>query len=80
MIESCNEHQLPLQILECTAPMDILQARLQERQGDIADATADLLSSQSENYQPFTELENHYRMTIDTTQNFDQQWKQPHRL
>lgn len=80
VIELCHEHELPLQILECTAPMDILQARLEERQGDIADATADLLSSQSENYQPFTELENHYRMTIDTTQNFDQQWKNPHGL
>nr|CAD5982638.1 putative protein Rv2004c [Planktothrix pseudagardhii] len=75
VIETCNTHQLPLQIIECTAPMDILQDRLQQRQGDIADATVDLLTSQQAKAQPFTDDEKSYLTTIDTTQNIDQQWK-----
>jgi aminoglycoside phosphotransferase family enzyme/predicted kinase len=75
VIETCNSYQLPLQIIECTAPMDILQERLQQRQGDIADATADLLTSQRAKAQPFTDYEKNYLTTIDTTQNIDNQWK-----
>lgn len=75
VIETCNSYQLPLQIIECTAPMDILQERLQHRQGDIADATADLLTSQRAKAQPFTDDEKNYLTTIDTTQNIDNQWK-----
>lgn len=75
VIETCNSHQLPLQIIECTAPMDILQERLQQRQGDIADATPDLLTSQLAKAQPFTDYEKNYLTTIDTTQNIDNQWK-----
>ncbi|MBG0745048.1 MAG: AAA family ATPase [Planktothrix agardhii KL2] len=75
VIETCHTHQLPLQIIECTAPMDILQERLQQRQGDISDATIDLLTSQRTTSQPFTDSEKNYLTTIDTTQNIDQQWK-----
>ncbi|VXD11402.1 bifunctional aminoglycoside phosphotransferase/ATP-binding protein [Planktothrix paucivesiculata] len=75
VIETCHTHQLPLQIIECTAPMDILQERLQQRQGDISDATVDLLTSQRATSQPFTDSEKNYLTTIDTTQNIDQQWK-----
>jgi predicted kinase len=55
--------------------MDILQERLQQRQGDISDATIDLLTSQRTTSQPFTDSEKNYLTTIDTTQNIDQQWK-----
>jgi uncharacterized protein len=57
---------IPLKILHCTAPVEVLQTRLQQRTGDIADATADLLPQQY--MEPFTETELPYVTTIDTTQ------------
>lgn len=59
-------HQIPLQIIHCDAPLEVLQARLHQRQGDISDATADLLPKQQ--MEPFTEQEKSYLTTLDTTQ------------
>jgi hypothetical protein len=41
---------------------------LNKRQGDIADATADLLASQLAAWEGFTDTEQPYVTTIDTTQ------------
>jgi uncharacterized protein len=65
-IHQAQSAQIPLQIFHCTAPLDVLRDRLQNRTGDIADATADLLSHQY--MEPFTEAEQPYVKTIDTTQ------------
>ncbi|MBF1999153.1 MAG: AAA family ATPase [Synechococcales cyanobacterium M58_A2018_015] len=62
---------LPLQILHCTAPLEVLQQRLQTRTGDIADATTDLLAQQS--LDPFTADELPLVHTIDTTQDLEPQ-------
>lgn len=67
-IHQAQSAQIPLQILHCTAPLDVLRDRLQNRTGDIADATADLLAQQY--MEPFTEAEQPYVKTIDTTQDF----------
>jgi len=56
-INQAQSHGLPLQIIYCTAPIEVLRERLQQRRGDIADATAELLSSQQAAFEPFTELE-----------------------
>jgi uncharacterized protein len=64
-IDQASVQGLPLQILHCKAPMDVLHQRLLQRQGDIADATADLLASQT--FEPFAEAEQPYAQTIDTT-------------
>ncbi|MBD1938721.1 bifunctional aminoglycoside phosphotransferase/ATP-binding protein [Microcoleus sp. FACHB-68] len=69
----CNTHQLPLQIVYCTAPAEVLRDRLNQRKGDIADATADLLPAQQATAEPFTELEQSYVKIIDTTEDLEEQ-------
>ncbi len=59
---------IPLQICYCTAPDEVLRDRLQQRTGDIADATGDLLASQQEGWEEFTPAERSVVTTVDTTQ------------
>ncbi|MEC4816233.1 MAG: AAA family ATPase [Scytonema sp. PMC 1069.18] len=75
-IAQAQEHQLPLQIVQCTAPLDVLQQRLQNRTGDIADATADLLSSQVQQAEPFSAQEKPFVKILDTMQPLEAQLNQ----
>lgn len=68
-IAQATAHQLPLQILYCTAPSEVLSERVRQRTGDIADATPDILATQS--FEPFTPAESEYVKTLDTTQNIE---------
>ena len=68
VITSAKSNHIPLQIINCTAPINILRDRLNKRSGDISDATADLLSSQQATAEPFTEEEQPYVITVDTSQ------------
>ncbi|MBD0312542.1 MAG: AAA family ATPase [Microcoleus sp. T3-bin5] len=70
-IDRAQSHGLPLQIIYCTAPIEVLGERLQQRRGDIADATAELLSSQQAAFQPFTELEQISVNIVDTAQDLE---------
>jgi hypothetical protein len=72
-IDRAQSHGLPLQIIYCTAPIEVLRERLQQRRGDIADATAELLSSQQAAFQPFTELEEISVNIVDTAQELEVQ-------
>jgi aminoglycoside phosphotransferase family enzyme/predicted kinase len=72
-INQAQSHGLPLQIIYCTAPIEVLRERLQQRRGDIADATAELLSSQQAAFQPFTELEQISVNIVDTAQDLEVQ-------
>ncbi|MDB9522375.1 adenylyl-sulfate kinase, partial [Dolichospermum circinale CS-1225] len=56
-----------------TAPVEVLTQRLLHRTGDIADATADLLTSQINQSQPFTDQEQPYITVVDTTLPLDTQ-------
>ncbi|NJO86004.1 MAG: AAA family ATPase, partial [Synechococcaceae cyanobacterium RM1_1_27] len=50
---------IPIQILHCIAPEQVLRSRLDQRAStgqDIADATADLLETQQQNWDPFGDL------------------------
>ncbi|WP_414574834.1 AAA family ATPase [Anabaena sp. CCY 9402-a] len=67
-IAQAQKHQLPLQIIYCTAPLEVVQERLVNRTGDIADATVDLLASQLKQTEPFTDTEKPYVQIWDTTQ------------
>jgi predicted kinase len=62
---------IPLQILHCTAPQDILEARLSSRFGDIADATVAVLKHQS--MDAFAANEQPLVITIDTTADLSHQ-------
>lgn len=53
------------QILHCTAPPEILEDRVQKRSGDIADANVAVLQQQV--MEPFTEAEQPWVKTLDTT-------------
>jgi uncharacterized protein len=71
VIEQANAAQIPVQIIHCEAPLEVLSDRLRQRTGDIADATADLLKTQS--MEPFTDLEKQYAKAIDTTREISAQ-------
>ncbi|MDM9385195.1 AAA family ATPase [Chlorogloeopsis sp. ULAP01] len=75
-IAQATEKQIPLQILHCQAPLEVIRERLQNRRGDIADATADLLASQQKLAEPFTEKEKPLVKILDTTQPQQAQLKQ----
>ncbi|MBD0337310.1 MAG: AAA family ATPase, partial [Cyanobacteria bacterium Co-bin13] len=62
---------VPLKIVYCEAPLEVLKARLQGRQGDIADATVAVLENQS--MEPFTPEEQRYATTVDTAGNLSEQ-------
>ncbi|MEA5570145.1 AAA family ATPase [Calothrix sp. UHCC 0171] len=68
VISRAKAEQIPIKIIQCTAPVEVLQSRLKNRTGDIADATADLLASQLENAEAFVANEKPYVTILDTTQ------------
>jgi aminoglycoside phosphotransferase family enzyme/gluconate kinase len=57
---------LPIHIVYCHAPHDVLKERLQQRTGDIADATVDIMLKQT--FEPFTAAEQSHVLDMDTTQ------------
>jgi uncharacterized protein len=73
VIAQAQADQIPLQILHCDAPISVLRDRLQQRAEDISDATADLLDQQQ--LESFSEIEQPYLKTLDTTQDLEGQLK-----
>lgn len=65
VINQCQQQALPFTILACVAPPDVLQARLHQRTGDIADATAAIGATQQ--MEAFSAAEQPYVREIDTT-------------
>jgi hypothetical protein len=64
--EQADLHQLPFEIIYCTAPLEVLGDRLSKRQNDISDATPDLLANQQAIFEDFTENERQYLTIVDT--------------
>lgn len=73
VISAAKEKNLPVEILHCAAPMEVLRQRLDGRTGDVADATSDLLDSQQKSAESFTQDEQGYVRTIDTTKEIEPQ-------
>ncbi len=65
-IAATQLHQIPLQILHCHAPLEVLEQRVQTRTGDITDATLSVLAQQI--FEAFHESEQANVNSIDTTQ------------
>jgi hypothetical protein len=65
VIAAAQAHDLIPTIVHCEAPIDILKERVQQRSGDIADATLEVLEKQQ--FEPFSDDEAQYVTTIDTT-------------
>jgi uncharacterized protein len=62
-----NSQSIPIKIIQCNAPVSILRDRINKRQGDISDATADLITSQQANAEAITAAEKVYVTTVDTS-------------
>jgi len=62
--------QVPVRILACRVPELELRNRLAQRQGDIADATVDLIPSQRLAQQEFTAAEEPQVVLINTACSF----------
>ncbi|MDG2991844.1 AAA family ATPase [Candidatus Synechococcus calcipolaris G9] len=68
VIEGAKNQGTTLEILHCQAPMTVMQQRLGDRRGDIAEATPPILEQQAADFEPFTTPEQAYVRSIDTTQ------------
>ncbi|MEM8829248.1 MAG: AAA family ATPase [Cyanobacteria bacterium P01_G01_bin.19] len=66
--EQAKANSIPLRIIHCTAPISVLRDRLNQRQNDVSDATANLLQNQQANAEDFTSAEQNIVTTIDTSQ------------
>lgn len=73
-IAQAQAQALPLHIFHCTAPSEVLHTRLQKRQGDISDATPEVLQNQY--FEEFTEIEQPFVKIVNTTQDLEAQLKQ----
>lgn len=69
VISAAIEHNIPLQILHCTAPIEVICDRIRHRQ-DITDATVDLIAQQQQQAEPFSLQEKKYVTTIATQDSF----------
>jgi aminoglycoside phosphotransferase family enzyme/predicted kinase len=59
-IAAAQAQNIPVEIIYCTAPVEVLQQRLRDRaaaNNDIADATVELLANQQTNFESFTSEE-----------------------
>jgi predicted kinase len=65
-----EKHQLPIRIIQCTAPEAVLRDRLLSRTNDVSDATADLLTQQQATAERFTHTEQPLVTSVDTTQDW----------
>ena len=68
VITKAQDLNVPLKIVYCTAPESVLRDRLNQRQNDLSDAGADLIESQTANAEGFSDAEQKYVTTIDTSQ------------
>jgi len=70
-IAQAQTYDLPLTLVYCKAPPPVLEQRVRDRQGDIADATVAVLAQQT--LEPFTESEQPFVRSVDTTQPLEPQ-------
>jgi uncharacterized protein len=76
VFEGAIANQIPVQIVVCTAPVEVLRDRLRTRTGDIADATAAILDHQIKSAEPLTEAEQTVAVILRTDQSIDSQLAQ----
>ncbi|MEB3160043.1 MAG: AAA family ATPase [Synechocystis sp.] len=69
-VKFAEDQGVNLRIIHCQAPMNVLKQRLHHRQGDISDATVDLLAEQQATWQDFTESEQSFVIEVNTQQDW----------
>jgi len=68
-IDQATTHHIPIQIIYCHTELDLIKQRLSDRtaaNNDIADATTDLLASQQQAFEGFSESDRSILTSIDT--------------
>ena len=65
VIAQAKANHIPISVLVCQAPLSVLHQRVQQRSGDITDATAKLLTSQRA--EALTKEEASLAISLDTT-------------
>jgi uncharacterized protein len=75
VIAEAQAQNLPVKLVNCSAPEAVLRERLQARQGDIADATADILAQQQQEFEAFSASEQAQLITVKTDQDWQGQLK-----
>ncbi|MBE9066871.1 AAA family ATPase [Leptolyngbya cf. ectocarpi LEGE 11479] len=73
VLNQAKADNIPVSILVCKAPLTVLRQRLQERTGDIADATAELLIKQQTTAEALTNEESSLATYLDTTTNMEEE-------
>jgi aminoglycoside phosphotransferase family enzyme/predicted kinase len=72
-IAKAQSYDLPIKIVHCTAPLEVLRDRLSKRTGDVSDATPELVAQQQATAEPFSEIEQPLVIALDTTQDWQSQ-------
>lgn len=72
VLNQAKTADIPVSILICEAPLTILRQRLQQRTGDIADATAELLPSQQSAAELLTNEEKMLATYLDTSTDIEE--------
>lgn len=75
VLRQAQTAQIPAKLLYCSAPEAVIRERLQQRQGDIADATEAMLTEQLKSFEPFTASEQSQLVTIYTESDLTPQLK-----
>ena len=68
VITQAQNNNISWKIIHCTAPISVLRDRLKQRQNDISDATADLITNQQAKAEDFSPAEQVCVIEIDTSQ------------
>jgi aminoglycoside phosphotransferase family enzyme/gluconate kinase len=71
LILHCKERGLSLGLIKCSAPMEVLIQRLQERVGDVSDAGESLLKSQMENFEEIEKSEASLELDTSSKQHME---------
>ena len=74
-IAQAKQFKVPLKIIQCSAPLEILRDRLENRSGDITDATVKQLPSQLRTLEAFSDEEQVYLKVLDTDKPYEAQLK-----
>lgn len=70
-IAQAQAANIPVVLLHCEAPREVLEARVEARSGDIADATVAVLAQQT--FEPFSEAEKFCVKSLNTVENVEAQ-------
>ncbi len=68
VITQAQNNNISWKIIHCSAPVSVLRDRLNQRQNDISDATADLITNQQAKAEDFSPAEQAHVIEIDTSQ------------